>query len=515
MFRATLLCHSLIALIATASASGADGYRSLFDGETLGGWSAPDMRYWSVEDGAITARSSDAVPCTKNQFLVWQRGELDDFELKLKFRILGSDRANSGIQIRSQIANDGHAVGYQADIDRSGQWLGALYDEHTGRRGLAARGKSTSIAADGKRTESTLDLSAFEFEKDGWNDYHITARGPRIELRINGTLTAVVVDEEAAHRDAAGRLALQIHSGPPMTVQFKDIALKRLKLDGGRKKIVLVAGAPSHASGEHEFNAGVKILARRLKALDTVVAASYHDSGWPKDPSAFDNADGIIVYSDGNRRHPIESNFEEMDKILARGVGLMCMHYAVEVGKGERGEFFRKWIGGYYEHEYSSNPHWKAELKVTKDHPIARGVAEGSIHDEWYFCIRFRDEMKGVTSILRAKPSDKTRAKNGYPPRPYPHIVAASGRVETLMWGVERPDGGRGVGFTGGHWHRNWAYDLQRRAVLNAILWVSGAKVPEGGVDSEVVTVEELNANLDKKRKIKTVALPDGLEKPE
>ena len=125
--------------------------------------------------------------------------------------------------------------------------------------------------------------------------------------------------------------------------------------------------------------------------------------------------------------------------------------------------------------------------------------------------IRFRDGLKGVESILTAKPSDRTRSKNGYPPKPYPHIIEQSGRVETLMWAVERPDGGRGVGFTGGHWHRNWAHDAQRRAVLNAMVWVAGAEVPEGGVASEAVSVDELNVNLDRKRRILKIELPDGI----
>ena len=83
-----------------------------------------------------------------------------------------------------------------------------------------------------------------------------------------------------------------------------------------------------------------------------------------------------------------------------------------------------------------------------------------------------------------------------------------SGRSETLMWAVEREDGGRGVGFTGGHWHRNWAIETHRRAVLNAMVWVAGGKVPEGGVTSEAVSEKELNANLDRKRKMKHIELP-------
>ena len=484
------------------------GFRPIFDGQSLSGWEAPEPEFWSVEDGAITGRSTPKMPCQRNQYLTWARGTIDDFELKLKFRISGSPKANSGIQIRAAIEPDGHAVGYQADIDVAGNWRGALYDEKTDRRALAKPGQHVSIELDGKRNSTSLAESRHDFKVDDWNDYHITCAGPKITLKINGKTTAVVVDEEKAHRDLWGRLALQLHSGPPMTIQFKDIQLKRLPLTDRRKKIVLVAGHPSHGSGQHEHNAGIKLLTRRLQELDGVIATSYHDNGWPEDSTAFDNANGMVFYADGGRGHPVNKHLEKVEALTARGVGMMCIHYGVEVPRGEIGSRFQKWIGGYYEDRYSSNPHWDAELRVHTDHPVGRGVEPTSVHDEWYFNIRFRNEMNGVTSILEATPSDKTRARNGYPPEPYPHIIEASGRSETLMWAVEREDGGRGVGFTGGHWHRNWAIDAQRRVVLNAMVWMAGGVVPQGGVESDPVTEEELNRDLDKKGEMVRVKVP-------
>ncbi len=490
-----------------------DGFRPIFDGRTLKGWAAPDMRYWSVEDEAITARSSDALPCRKNQFLVWQLGALDDFELRLQYRILGPEQANSGIQIRSEIHDDGHAVGYQADMDRGRTWLGALYDEHTGRRMLAKRGQRTVIDAAGKRTSTPLDVSALKVETDGWNDYHILCAGHRITLRVNGVLTSEVVDRHEGHCDLTGKLALQLHSGPPSSVQFRNIRLKRLPLAEGRKKVVMIAGAPSHGSGAHEHNAGIRLLARRIAKHPSVIAATYHDRGWPRDPTLLDNANAIVVYGDGQGRHPLAKHFDDVRECMKRGVGLMCVHYAVHVDKGAPGKDFREWIGGGYESDFSSNPHWHAELKVHADHPIGRGVRPARIDDEWYFNMRFREDMNGVTSILEAKPDDKARSKNGYPPKPYAHIIAASGRSETLMWAVERKDGGRGVGFTGGHHHHNWAFDTQRKVVLNAILWISGLAVPPEGFASDPVTEEELNQGLDKKRKTVRLKIPAEVSK--
>jgi hypothetical protein len=123
--------------------------------------------------------------------------------------------------------------------------------------------------------------------------------------------------------------------------------------------------------------------------------------------------------------------------------------------------------------------------------------------------MRFRDDPKDVTPILQATPSDQTRSKNGYPPKPYPHIIEMSGRPETLMWAVQRPGGGRGVGFTGGHFHRNWANPTQRKVALNAMAWVAGAEIPAGGIDSEPVSEDELNANLDPKKNMQRLTLPE------
>ncbi|MFT5499823.1 MAG: type 1 glutamine amidotransferase [Kiritimatiellia bacterium] len=487
-------------------------FRPLFDGKTLEGWSAPDMRYWSIEDGAITATSSDAIPCKQNQFLVWQLGELDDFELKLKFRIQGQPNANSGIQIRSHIAEDGHASGYQCDMDRAGQWLGALYDEHTSRRLLAGRGQKTTLDDAGARTSEQIADAKTLLEKidlEGWNEYHIIAQGSHITLKINGHTTAEVIDNQTSERDLQGKLALQIHSGPPMKVQFKDIELKRTKLTD-RKKLVLVAGAPSHRSGDHEHNAGIKLLAKRLKSVDAVIAANYHDRGWPKDPTAFDNVDGIVMYSDGGGGHPFIPHLKTIDALMDKGVGLMCMHYAVEVPAGEPGEHWKKWIGGYYESGWSINPHWLLKDTRLADKPMTAGVKPWQATDEWYYNMRFRKDESQIIRILQARPNNEDRSGSTSSPRgPKEHVVKASGRMETVMWAVEREDGGRGVGFTGGHFHKNWANDQQRNLILNTMLWMAGADVPEGGLKSAAVDVEEINQNLDAKKKMATITLTE------
>ena len=204
-------------------------FHEIFDGKTLEGWSAHDMSYWSVRDGAITGQSTDEHPCTKNQFMVWQGGEVSDFELRLKFRVQGNG-CNSGVQFRSKMREDGLAIGYQADIYQSGGYLGGVCDELHQRKGpelLSANGSKTVIDKDGKRTRTPIDTMAKFKQWDQWNDYHIIASGHRMILRINGVTASELIDNEEAHHDLEGILGLQLRAGKPMTVQFKDIHLKQ------------------------------------------------------------------------------------------------------------------------------------------------------------------------------------------------------------------------------------------------------------------------------------------------
>lgn len=188
------------------------------------------MSYWSVKDGAITGESTSEHPCTSNQFIVWQGGEVADFELKLKFRVKGNG-CNSGVQFRSKIKPNGLAVGYQADIYQSGGYLGGVCDELHKRNGkelLTANGKKTVIDAKGTRTETDLGHRATMKPFDQWNEYHILAKGQAITLSINGKKCSELVDREEGHFDLKGILGLQLRSGKPMIVQFKDIQYREL-----------------------------------------------------------------------------------------------------------------------------------------------------------------------------------------------------------------------------------------------------------------------------------------------
>lgn len=279
------------------------------------------------------------------------------------------------------------------------------------------------------------------------------------------------------------------------------------------KKIVLIAGPVSHPSGQHEFNAGSLLLAQALNEQSGLpLHVEVVHNGWPEDESVFDDIDALVIYSDGNDRHPTKGHEDKVDTLADRGVGIMLMHYAVEVPPGPRGDYFRKWIGGHYEAGFSCNPHWTAVLDPAADHPITSGVPKFRANDEWYYNIRF-PKQRTTVDVLSAVP---TRERINRYIHWTPAGQKALGTRQILMWSIERKDGGRGVGFTGGHWHRNWAIDDFRTLVLNAMVWTAGLKVPEDGVRSLPVTEAQLNQNLDPKKKMVHISLPgpDDLNQP-
>jgi hypothetical protein len=187
----------------------------------------------------------------------------------------------------------------------------------------------------------------------------------------------------------------------------------------------------------------------------------------------------------------------QIDELTKKGVGLAFLHYAVIVPKGQPGNYLLDWIGGYYETYWSVNPHWEAEFKKLPEHPITRGVKSFSINDEWYYHMRFAENMQNVTPILTAIPPDSTLKRKDGAHSGNPHVRARMGMPEHVAWAFQRLDGGRGFGFTGGHWHWNWAHDDFRRLVLNALVWLTGAEVPPDGVPSKTPSLEELEANQD------------------
>jgi hypothetical protein len=214
---------------------GEKGFHRIFNGKDLTGWDG-NPKLWSVKGGAITGQTTADNPIKGNTFLIWTNGTVGDFELRCSFKVVPGDEhgfANSGIQYRSRVLDPANWVvgGYQADMEAGPTYTGILYEERM-RGVLALRGQKVILRASAK-PEVVGSLGSAEeigaaIKKGDWNDYVIIAQGNHLQQFINGKQTVDVVDEDEAKRAATGVLALQLHAGHPMTVQFKNIRLKKL-----------------------------------------------------------------------------------------------------------------------------------------------------------------------------------------------------------------------------------------------------------------------------------------------
>ena len=269
-----------------------------------------------------------------------------------------------------------------------------------------------------------------------------------------------------------------------------------------KKKIVLIPGKDSHGIGEHEHLGGCQLLARLLNENVEGVNAIVTEQGWPDDTTVLDDAAAIVMYSDGGGGHMVIPHMAHIDRLTKKGTGLVNLHYAVEIPKGEGGDNFLRWIGGYFETDWSVNPFWTASFDSFPAHPITNGVKPFAVRDEWYYHMRFVPENKDVVSILKKLPPDSSLTR---PDGPHENNASVRKAVledkepQTVAWAFTRPDGGRGFGFTGAHVHRNWMDDNYRKLVLNAIVWAAKIDVPGQGVNSKTPTEEELVA-LQKKK---------------
>ena len=282
------------------------------------------------------------------------------------------------------------------------------------------------------------------------------------------------------------------------------------------KKIIFLTGDDTrHASGTHEFYAGGLLLEKSLKAsqfseqLEIEVV-----NNWPDDTSVFEGADVIVHYYGGNRWHPVNTHHEFLNELSLKGVSQMFMHYAVDPNE-EAESAIQSWTGGVYKDDLSTNPHWLLKANL-ENHPINSGVAAYESYDEWYSCIQFEEEPEigyekpctscKVHSVMSGSPEDFLKSKRIKPK----FKRQLSTKELTVLWAKQREDGGRGVGLTGGHYHKNWANDEFRKQVLNAIIWCAKIPVPDSGVESPEITEKAINENLDDRKKggLKKITLP-------
>jgi type 1 glutamine amidotransferase len=255
--------------------------------------------------------------------------------------------------------------------------------------------------------------------------------------------------------------------------------------DAPRKKIVLIAGEPdaSHPAGTHEYGKSAQLLKQALEASPNVAGlkAETHLHGWPKNPATLDTADTIVLIASGSDRnwqdHPllVGDHLAVIEKQMRRGCGLVLIHWTTFVPRASAGDKVLEWVGGHFDYESGTDhpQHWFSRIQNLTttatpgalDHPLCRGLRPFQIKEEFYYRLRFRENDTRLKPILLA-------------------AIPGEEEKQVVAWGVERADGGRGFGLTGGHYFDNWWLIDFRRLVLNAIVWTAHGEVPAGGVQS-------------------------------
>ena len=277
---------------------------------------------------------------------------------------------------------------------------------------------------------------------------------------------------------------------------FSAIAVASYPVRSADKRIVLIAGKPSHPPGMHEFRAGCLLLQKALSSVPGITVQVYdwrlavEGSGRRarRRQASLDNADAVLIFPTAKGNPAFQGERAKViDALAAKGVGIGFAHYAVEVPGRYSRRNDERWIGGHYETNFSVNPMWKPEFGKFPNLP-SRAASGPSRLNEWVFQHavdgrRGREGAKSLPSSSRRRATKCAKAPMLARTARTHHIVAASGQAETMMWAYERPDGGSGFGFTGGHTHANWGNDSQRKTVLNALLWIAKVEVPRKGVE--------------------------------
>lgn len=259
------------------------------------------------------------------------------------------------------------------------------------------------------------------------------------------------------------------------------------------KKIVLIAGVKTHGPGEHEYLKTVRLIKVMLDHATNLrgVKTEIHFNGWPANPATLDDADAIVVYADGSDAQedhdPLFTgdHWSIIQKQMKRGCGLVVLHYST-FAPARLGPQFIEWAGGYFDYETgklgaSGRDAWYSDIKTetamvkpVAGHPITRGLTPFDLHEEFYFKIHFQENDQRFKPVLNVS-------------------ISGVEKVQTIAWSVERKDGGRGFGFTGGHFYNNWEVANYRKLLLNAITWTAGAQVPANGVESRYYADDEVD----------------------
>ena len=437
-----------LALTATAFAQESPTWKPLFTGRDLSGWKVNDFAgagEVKVEDGKI---------------------------------IIGTGVALTGLKQPQPPMKSNYEVSVDAmKIEGGDFFCGLTFPVKDSHATLIIGGWGGSLV--GFSSIDSMDASESEFTQYMKFDNN---KGYNIRLRVTDSkIQAWIDNERMIDADITGRRismrAGEIEDSVPFglatyqtTAAIKDIKIR--SVPNKIPRIAMIAGKKSHGPGEHDYKKALQLLAAELNKRVDFVDVRVHFDGWPTDEETLKDVDTIVYYSDGSDRkeldHPLmyAGRLELFDKLMKRGVGLVAIHYSVFVPKDKAGGKFLNWIGGYFDYETGDTPNkWYSKIETrdykvfpaTPQHPISKGIEPFTLKEEFYFKMRFPEDKSKLTPIATFDPEKKDWEK-------------------VVGWAIERPDGGRGFGYTGGHYYVNFENPVMQKLLLNAILWTAKAE---------------------------------------
>ena len=423
-------------------------WQPLFNGKDLSGWVDNEFAgagETKVEDGNIVIHSGVALSGIQRKEAPFK----SNYEISLDAKKVQGDDFFCGLTFP---VKEEHATLIV------GGWGGSLV------------GISSIDGMDASENEFTQFL---RFEDDKWYNIRLRVTDTRIQAWVDNErmFDADIRERRVAMRPGEIELAAPFGiSTYQTTAAFREI--KARPVPNKIPRIALIAGRKSHGPGEHEYRKGLQLLAGELEKQVEFVDARVHFDGWPTDEETLRDCDSIVLYSDGSdhdvKDHPllIGARTNVIKKLMERGVGLVALHYTVFVPRETAGKQFLSWIGGFFDYESGDGPNkWFSKIE-TKDfkvfpaspeHAICKGVEPFTAREEFYFKMRFPEDKSKLTPIATLDPEKKDWEK-------------------VVGWAIERPDGGRGFGYTGGHFLKNFEEPAVQRLLLNAILWTAKAE---------------------------------------
>ena len=392
--------------------------------------------------------------------------------------ILGTGVALTGIKRTNDLLRSNYEVEVVAmKIDGSDFFCTLTFPVKEANASLVVGGWGGSLV--GVSSIDGLDASENEytqymrFDNDKWYTIRLRVTDSKIQAWINNDR---MVDADIAGKRISMRPG-EIEDAAPFGIStFQTTgAIREVKIRSIPSKIprvAFIAGKKSHGPGEHDYRKALDLLSRELaKRVEFVDTKVYFD-GWPTEQEVLNDADSIVFYCDGSD-HNIQdyplllgSRLEFLGKQMARGAGLVCIHYSVFAPGKRGGKEFLEWTGGYFDYETGDGANkWYSKIETrdyqvypaTPSHPVLTGVPPYSMKEEFYFKIRFPEDKKNIIPLITFDPEKKDWEK-------------------VVGWATERPDGGRGVGYTGGHYFKNFEDRNVQRLLLNAVLWTAHAE---------------------------------------